>query len=137
MAAKKKPRTPRAKPRKVKRSAVDGRYGEGEKAAEKLARRIHAMVLNHFNAPTEEAVRHIKAELLAATTVTERQAEAIGAGWVPVFEGRAYSGCFDGTICVRETLAQAKSYYPPGASAVVLQYVRLVPATPPKARRAR
>lgn len=124
----------RAKKRTTKRSAVSGRFGSDEKALDALARRITDIVDElGFGRETEQ---RIKAKLRAATTVTETAAEAIGEGWVWMERGEPVKTDYwkgDGSeyVCVYA------SQRPPIDREWSMQYVRLIPASPPKAAKAR
>ena len=73
---------PRAKKpaTKRKRETISGRYGTGEKAADALALRLLQMIDRGYAAGRsfQNMRKIVKAELLAATTVTESAPKRIG-----------------------------------------------------------
>lgn len=132
MTTSRKKAAKKPKPRTVKRSAVSGRYGDGEKALDVLANDILHTVDIY---PRLDQHRHVKEILRAATTVTEAAAEAIGAGWVILDEyddltvGDSIEDIAAFIYATEERAAES------AGMTERLQYVRLVPAPAPKSRR--
>lgn len=109
-----------------KRDTTTGRYGDGEKAAEKLARRICKIVYG-ASFGREVVIEQVKAELRAATSVTETAAETLFDGYA----NKRLIGVGGVTIvCEKESFALPDE----GPVVPVRIVLRRSSASPPKRR---
>ena len=135
MTAKKK-----AAKKPTKRSAASGRFGNGEREAEALARLIIEIADDEITFPVSGVVEsrlleRIKAELLAATVVEERAVEVLWEGHAVVYTMSTSKHYLPKLM---KTQAEAREYNRSGAvveraEAVAPVRRKPVPATPPKA----
>lgn len=116
---------PNPRPRTTTRSAVSGRFGTGEREAEKLAWRIWKFVCADT---ADDPIDAIKAMLLSAVTVRESRTEPLAKGYVYVPNGKVWADGLGRIYVERDWICDEDMY-------VALVPVAAPAPKPPKARR--